>query len=96
VPDEIPRPAPLTEGPPPPIDFVDLLCDFAHAYPGWLRPDGRPLSWRHFIHGLAHLDRARARLSMRIAGAVAIARTSDEAAATDWWQRQRAAAGPGW
>jgi hypothetical protein len=43
--------------------------EFARAFPA-LMENGVPLSWRHFVYGMAHLDRAHARESLRLAGAV--------------------------
>lgn len=43
--------------------------EFAAAFPALMK-DGVPLSWRHFVYGLAHLGRAHARESLRMAGTV--------------------------
>jgi hypothetical protein len=53
--------------------------------------DGVPRSWRHFSYGVAHLDRARARDSLRAAAAAGVP-TMKKDDAQDWFTRQRAAA----
>ena len=93
MPDEVRRAAPVADdGPTQPTDFMDLLCEFAGAFPAWTRPDGNPLSWRHFSYGMAHLSRAHARTSLRTSAAVVIAHATREDA-DQWYRAQRQAAG---
>lgn len=73
---------------------MDGLCEFVRAYPAWVR-DGLPLSWRHFGYGMAHLGRAAAAESLRVAAAVAMSfMPSDEGRA--WRAQQKRAAGLIW
>jgi hypothetical protein len=93
VPDEVPRPAPAPgDGRPPPTDLIDLLCEFATAFPAWTRGDGQPLSWRHFTYGSTHLHRAHARASLRTSAAVGITHAQREDA-EQWYRAQKEAAG---
>ena len=90
VPDDLPRRAPVLDEPPPPVDFVDLVADFAAHDPGWLRRDGRPISWRHFVYGLEALSRRRAREALTMASAAGLpySKRGDE-----WLATQRILAG---
>lgn len=45
---------------------------FAASFPAWCGPDGRPLSYRHFVNGMAHLGRAHLRDSLKLAEAVRV------------------------
>jgi hypothetical protein len=91
--DEVPRLAPFApDQPAPPTDFVDLLCEFAAAFPAWTRGDGAPVSWRHFSYGVAYLHRAHARASLRISAAVGITHAEREDA-DQWYRAQTQAAG---
>ena len=92
MPDDLPRRVPVLEGPAPPTDFVDLVCDFAAHFPGWLRRDGRPKSWRLFFYGLDAISRQRARDALRLASAVGLPYSKQDHA-TDWLQTQRIMAG---
>lgn len=42
---------------------------FATHFPAWCGPDGKPRSYRHFRHGMAHLHRAHLRRSLERAEA---------------------------
>jgi hypothetical protein len=92
VPDDLPRRAPVLKGEPPPTDFAELVCVFAEAYPGWLRRDGKPISWRLFVYGLDVRSRQRARDALMLASAVGLPYTKQQDA-TDWLQTQRIMAG---
>lgn len=92
MPDDLPRRAPVVDGPQPPADFVDLLADFAAHYPGWLRRDGRPRSWRLFVYGLDALARRRARAALTTASATSLPYSKREGA-DGWLQAQRIIAG---
>lgn len=92
MPDDLPRRVPVLEGPPPPTDFAELVCEFAAEYQGWLRRDGRPISWRLFVYGLEVLSRQRARESLRLATAVGLPYSKQENA-DNWLQTQRIMAG---
>ena len=80
----------MTDEPPAPLDFLDLLADFAAAYPGWLDRRGRPKSWRLFVYGLDALARRRARHALTIAAAAGLpySKRGDE-----WLETQRILAG---
>jgi hypothetical protein len=54
--------------------------------------DGWPLSWRHYVYGMAHLNRDRARESLRIASAAGVPHMKEEDARR-WFRAQSAAAG---
>lgn len=41
--------------------------EFAAAWPCFMK-DGVPLSWRHFVYGMANLPSIHARESLRMAG----------------------------
>lgn len=68
-----------------------MWAEFARVMPGWCR-DGVPLSWRHFVYGLAHIYREQARASLRMASASGIVYAAKNAA-KDWHERHRALAG---
>lgn len=71
--------------------MLDSLCEFAREFPS-LMHGGAPLSWRHFVYALAHLARAEARASVRMASAVGIG-FADKAAGERWLTLQRTLAG---
>jgi hypothetical protein len=48
------------------------------------RARGNPVSWPAYMYGMAHLGRAAARESLRMADAVAIAHTPERAAWERW------------
>ena len=73
------------------MDLLDLLCEWAAAFPGWL-VDGEPCCWRHFIYGLHYIERARARDSLRMHGAV-LAAWAKQDDAKEWRATQRMIAG---
>lgn len=56
------------------------------AFPAWTDAAGRPLSWRHYLAGRRHLAQQHARESLRLAGAIKIARTEDVQRHDQWWQ----------
>lgn len=43
---------------------------FAAEFPAWTGPDGLPLSWRHYVYGVAHLARRHLRATLAIAEGV--------------------------
>jgi hypothetical protein len=45
------------------------------------------------VYGLAHMERERARASMRMAGAFGISQAAEKSDRTEWWQTMSAAAG---
>ena len=71
MPDEVERPA-VSESVRI-VDLIDGLAEFARAFPGWIGADGYPLSWRHYVYGMAHLGRAAARETLRAATAAGAA-----------------------
>lgn len=73
--------------------MIDALSEFCREYPAWVGPDGYPLSWRHYVYGVAHLGRARAAESLRLERAVAIAQAADVAVKERWLEDQAHAAG---
>jgi hypothetical protein len=76
VPDERSRKRSRPAGPSRPgsIDLADGLAEFAAAFPAWIERDGPekgyPLSWAHYVYGMAHLRRASLREQLRAAEAV--------------------------
>lgn len=68
MPDEYPRPAAGGRSGDP-VDLLDGLTEFVRGLPGWVGPDGYPLSWRHYVYGMAHLGRAARRELLRSAEA---------------------------
>jgi len=40
---------------------------FAAEFPAWTGRDGRPLSYRHFVHGMAHIARRHLRNALQLA-----------------------------
>lgn len=69
-----------------------MVADFAAHYPGWLRRDGRPRSWRLFRYGLDALVRRRAREALGMATATGLPYSKQENA-DNWLQTQRIMAG---
>lgn len=56
------------------IDLLDGYLEFASGLPGLLHTEGPeqgyPLSWRHYVYGLAYLRRERLREMLRLSEAV--------------------------
>jgi hypothetical protein len=75
VPDERSRKRSRPAGPsrPASIDLADGVAEFAAAFPAWIERDGPergyPLSWVHYVYGMAHLRRAALREQTRMADA---------------------------
>lgn len=63
-------------------------------FPAWVE-GGEPLSWRHYVAGLRHLARARARESLRAMGAMRIAQADPKEPVPMQWQRDMVTAA-GW
>lgn len=57
------------------VDFMDAAANFARELPAWCGADGLPRSWAHYLYGLRHLERARARIDLRSAVAARAAKT---------------------
>lgn len=57
--------------------------------------DGEPRSWRHFVAGLRHLARARARESLRLASSISVTQMGEKQKhlSQAWFREQTAAAG---
>ena len=55
------------------IDLLDGYLEFAAGLPGLLHTEGPeagfPLTWRHYVYGMAYLRRARLREMLRTAEA---------------------------
>ena len=52
-----------------------------------------PSTWRDFVYGMSHIDRANAREALRIAGAVSSAQTPDEKGRERWFAQMEAIGG---
>lgn len=73
--------------------MLDAYLEFAEAFPGLLRTDGYPISWRHFVYGLQYIQRERAREALRTANVHAIAAKADEEHWESWTKIQSINAG---
>jgi hypothetical protein len=62
---------------------MDQAIIFAAELPTWTGPDGLPRSWRHFVHGMAGIDR-RATRHMLDSAASARAGGATEEGYADW------------
>lgn len=51
---------------------------FAGQFPAWCGADGLPLSWRHYVHGMAWLGRQYQRDQLADAQAIRMAATTKE------------------
>jgi len=71
------------------IDWLHDLATFCLRYPAWVGADGYPLSWRHYIYGMAALERENAAQKLRTADAVSAHKAKDR----DWkkWVREHSA-----
>ena len=69
-----------------------MVFEFAAAFPGLMRPDGVPVSWAHFVLGMAKLGRIHAGNSLRMAGALSVPQMKKEDA-DRWYRSQTTAAG---
>jgi hypothetical protein len=54
--------------------------EFCEKMPALVGPDGYPMSWRHYVYGMAYLGRARLRLQLDTADAVRAAGAVED----DW------------
>lgn len=91
TPDEVERPVPLSGdldeiAPVKPVDALDQLAEFAEGLPAWVGPDGYPLSWRHFVYGLAYIRRRNARAKIEMASAMRIAKADQQG--FEAWRRE--------
>ena len=69
-----------------------MVFEFAAAFPGLMRPDGVPVSWAHFVLGMAKIARINAQKSLRMAGAAAVPHMNKQDA-DRWYRSQTTAAG---
>ncbi len=74
------------------LDAGDDLARFVREVSAWVNKDGMPLSWRHYVLGLRHLDKARARLSLDMYRASAVAQSYGQER-DDWIDEQENLAG---
>lgn len=51
---------------------------FAASFPAWCGADGLPLSWRHYVHGLAWIARQFQRDQLAHAEAIRMAGTTKD------------------
>lgn len=63
-----------------PWDALDALLSFVARYPAWVTRRGYPLSWAHFLAGLAHSSREAGRAFLAQYGAAAAAQSGGEPA----------------
>lgn len=91
MPDEVEHHRPLRGGAVRDVDLIDGLAEFAREFPAWTGADGFPLTWRHYVYGMAHLGRATAAEKLRLADSFAIAQNPKEW--TRWNRDHRKAAG---
>lgn len=59
-------------------DLSDGLATFVERKPAWVGADGYPLTWGHYVQGMAEIARTDARRALMIANAVRAA-NADEA-----------------
>ena len=61
---------------------------FADRLPAWCHRDGPlaglPLSWGHYLYGMAHINRARARGKVDTHDAVRVAGATNERSRKEW------------
>jgi hypothetical protein len=71
------------------VDWLHDLGRFALRFPAWTGADGYPLTWRHYVYGMAAIERENAAAKMRMADAVA----AHKAGQRDWkrWVREHSA-----
>lgn len=73
--------------------MLDQAVELAHWLPAWCDPTtGMPRSWRHYMHGVASLERLKARESLRMFGASSASWAKKEDA-EKWLDEQRDYAG---
>lgn len=65
--------------------------EYAREFPALMK-DGQPLSWRHFVYGMAHLSRVNARESLKLASSTRIA-SAEKKDFTEWMSTQTFVAG---
>jgi hypothetical protein len=54
------------------------LALFALRFPAWTGTDGYPLTWRHYVYGMAAIERENAAEKLRTADAVAVHKSKDK------------------
>jgi hypothetical protein len=59
----------------------------------WLNKEGLPLSWAHFVYGLASAGRDRAKESIREFRVFAVANAADQKSREEWLNEQKTHAG---
>ena len=74
------------------IDWLHDLTTFAIRFPAWIGKDGYPLSWRHYIYGMAAIERENAAEKLRMADAVS-AHKAKERDFKRWLREHSAIAG---
>jgi hypothetical protein len=94
VPDEMPRRILIDPqgGPPPPVDFLELIYTFANRYTFLLDEKGFPRYWRSFMLGIHLLNREDAREALRMAQAMGVG-DLEPREKQEWYRRMEAAAG---
>jgi hypothetical protein len=70
------------------------LAAFCLHFPAWVGPDGMPLSWRHYVHGMQQIERSRSGEKLRIADAVS-AHKQKQDDFKRWWREHVALSGYG-
>ena len=73
--------------------MIDMAAAFALAFPAWTGPDGNPRTWQHFVYGMRHLARHRARQDLHTAEAVRMAQVTAKHDYQAWHQAKARAAG---
>ena len=66
------------------VDLIDALVEFARQCPAWVRPDGLPLSWAHYVYGLDRLRIAKVRADLHDGQRQRVAFGADEQRWNDW------------
>jgi hypothetical protein len=60
------------------VDWLRDLGTFALRLPAWMGADGYPISWRHYIYGMAAIERENAADKLRMADAVAVHKSKEQ------------------
>ncbi len=92
VPDECMVPPTNKTGSPVTVDWLDNYAQFAKEFFGWLDGQGEPLSWSHYVLGVRHIAKARAREDLRFVGATSAMHSKDREF-REWQAEMKTAAG---
>jgi hypothetical protein len=65
---------------------MDQAAEFAACLPAWTGGDGLPMSWQHFVYGMAYLGRAANRRLLEVSSATRGGAATEESYAS--WQNK--------